>query len=124
MGHRSRGRLKDLVTAMTLFLVPSVFAALPFLLLFWLAQPKVLANPGMTAHKVLAATSLALLPDEMEPAQSGQRSEASPVDATQPGAHVDLPRAGARQRKAEKPAKTRDARNQSQAVPVCPAPQA
>jgi hypothetical protein len=73
--HCSRIELKDAVVTLVLYLASWLFAALPFLFLFWLMQPTVRANPGISAYNAPPATRLEPLARKMEspePSESGE----------------------------------------------------
>src|SRR6266702_1356426 len=71
-GHRLKSEIKDLVVTLVLYLASFAFAAVPFLFLFWLMRPTVLANPGIGAYKAPPATRLEPPPRKMESLESGE----------------------------------------------------
>jgi hypothetical protein len=100
------------------------FVAVPFLILFWLMRPTVLANPGMSAYNAPPGTRLVPLPRKLEslelaelPIQASIAESAQDCEllhlapgCEQPGVAADYgqpppTRDYAQQRLAEKPAK-------------------
>jgi hypothetical protein len=55
---RAGSRLLALVTTPAIYVAPLIVGAAPFLVLYWLYQPTVLANPRLSADKALVATLL------------------------------------------------------------------
>jgi hypothetical protein len=58
--------LKALVINSVIYLLPLTVGAAPFLFLYWLYQPTVLTNPGLSAHKAPLATLLLPPPRGLE----------------------------------------------------------
>jgi hypothetical protein len=95
---RAGSRLQALVAAPAIYLVPSMVAAAPFLVLYWLYQPTVLANPRLSAYKPPVATLL--LPpireaESLEPAAMQTEVSLADVakDLAQPGLDQASPEA-------------------------------
>src|SRR5437868_4921629 len=93
-GHRLKREFRefqDSLVTLVLFLASWAFAALPFLLLFWLMQPTVRANPGMSAHNAPPATHLEPPPRKLESlGSSGPPSQVSLDEFAQDDAQANL----------------------------------
>ena len=87
--------LKALVTTSVIYLVPLTVGAAPFLFLYWLYQPTVLTNPGLSAYKAPLATLLLPPPRRLEAPEVGvMPSRASDVaeDFAQPELNDEKPK--------------------------------
>jgi hypothetical protein len=83
--------LEALVTTSVIYLVPLTVGAAPFLFLYWLYQPTVLTNPGLSAHKAPLATLLLPPPRRLEaPEFADMPSRASLADVTEDFAQPEL----------------------------------
>lgn len=83
--------LKALVTTSVIYLVPLTAGAAPFLFLYWLYQPTVLINPGLSAHKAPLTTLLLPPPRWLEaPEFADMPSRASLADVTEDFAQAEL----------------------------------
>jgi hypothetical protein len=72
--HISMRDIKDSVTTLVLGASSLALAFAPILFLFWLMQPKVLANPGISALRVAGAASYEPFLQDAEPRQSAEPS--------------------------------------------------
>jgi hypothetical protein len=70
--HVSMKDLTDRVTTLVLSALSLALALAPIFFLFWLMQPKVLANPGIGALRVAGAASYEPFLDDAEPPQSAE----------------------------------------------------
>lgn len=70
--------IRALVATSVIYLAPLMVGATPFLALYWVYQPTVLANPGLNAHRAPSATVLLPPPRRLE---SLERTEA-PLEAS------------------------------------------
>jgi hypothetical protein len=70
--HVSIGEIKDRVTTLVLGASSLALAFAPVFFLFWLMQPKVLANPGIGALRVAGAASHEPFLHDVEPPQSAE----------------------------------------------------
>jgi len=83
--------LKALVTTSMIYLVPLTVGAAPFLFLYWLYQPTVLTNPGLSAHKAPLATLLLPPPRRLEALEFvDMSSRASLADVAEDFARPEL----------------------------------
>ena len=70
--HVSMREIKDRATTLVLGASSLGLALAPIFFLFWLMQPKVLANPGIGALRVAGAASYEPFLDDAEPPQSAE----------------------------------------------------
>ena len=70
--HVSMGEIKDRVATLVLGASSLALALAPIFFLFWLMQPKVLANPGIGALRVAGAASYEPFLHDAEPPQSAE----------------------------------------------------
>ena len=70
--HVSMTEIKDRVTTLALGASSLALALAPIFFLFWLMQPKVLANPGVGALRLAGAASHEPFLDDAEPPQSAE----------------------------------------------------
>ena len=70
--HVSMREIKDRVTTLVLGASSLALALAPIFFLFWLMQPKVLANPGIGALRVAGAASYEPFLHDAEPPQSAE----------------------------------------------------
>jgi hypothetical protein len=89
-GARSRSAVyrldawKALVTTPVIYLMPLTVGAAPFLFLYWLYQPTVLTNPGLSAYKAPLATLLLPPPRRPEASEfADMPNRASLADVTE-----------------------------------------
>jgi hypothetical protein len=99
-------RLREIAATLVVHLGPLAVGTIPLLMLFWLLQPTVRANPGLSAYKAPLGTQVEPLPRKMESVEYSklprQVSVAGfPQDYVQP----DFAQNYSEQREAENPAK-------------------
>ena len=70
--HVSIRDIKDRVTTLVLSASSLALAFAPIFFLFWLMQPKVLANPGISALRVAGAASYEPFLQDAEPPAIGR----------------------------------------------------
>src|SRR5262249_52426585 len=113
-GYGLRRWSRRLMTTLPFFLASVAFAAvpaMPLLFLFWLMQPTVFANPGMSTYHAPPATRLEPLPRKMDLLEFGEPSDlislSNPArNYTRPYvAHGDVVDAYAQQEETERPTK-------------------
>ena len=98
--------LRDLVSALIIYLGPLMVGASPLLLLYWLYRPTVLMNPGLAALKAAPTTVVSFLPpsrwpfgDDVETSSQAAVVEvAEAVDEPEPAAEKPKSSSGTRDR--------------------------
>ena len=99
-------RLREIAATLVVHLGPLAVGTIPLLMLFWLLQPTVQANPGLSAYKAPLGTQVELLPRKMNLVEySKPSSQVSLADFPQDYVQPDFPQDYSEQREAEKPAK-------------------
>jgi hypothetical protein len=105
-GCGAMSRLREIVATLVVHLGPLAVGTIPLLMIFWLLQPTVRANPGLSAYKAPLGTHVEPLPRKMESVEYNKPSKQAsladfPQDYVQPGFAQNY----SEQREAEKPAK-------------------
>ena len=59
-------RLREIVETLVVHLGPLAVGTIPLLILFWILQPTVRANPGLSAYTAPLGTHVEPLPRKME----------------------------------------------------------